>query len=212
MSPRTHPLRNFMSVLAGVLMLAALVGLIWASRSMNPEWLEEWKANVHPLHFFAVMTLAQIVGMPGTPFYLMAPLAYGIPLSLVGTLLSLSVTLILAYAVVRGGLGPLVQRILDRSGYQLPDLNGGRGLRFTLLLRFLPALPAAVKNYMLAIAGVPFPTYFVLSLVISFLYAAPLIILGESVFERDWSLLIGAAAVLLAVGLFTRWLRRRMKS
>jgi len=96
--------------------------------------------------------------MPGTPFYLMAPVAFGIPLSLVGTLLSLSATLVLAYALVRLGLGPLLQRVLERSGYKMPELSGGRGIRFTLLLRFLPALPAAAKNYMLALAGVPFPS------------------------------------------------------
>ncbi len=141
----------------------------------------------------------------------MAPVAFGIPLSLVGTLLSLSATLVLAYALVRLGLGPLLQRVLERSGYKMPELSGGRGIRFTLLLRFLPALPAAAKNYMLALAGVPFPTYFVLSLTFSFLYAAPLIILGESVFEQNWTLLLGAAAVLLLLSLFGVWLRRKTK-
>jgi len=203
--------RKIISILAGLMLLGAVYALIRAGMGLDADWVAEWKENAHPLGFFALMSLAQLLGMPGTPFYLMAPVAFGIPLSLIGTLLSLSATLVLAYTLVRLGLGPLLQRVLERSGYKMPELSGGRGIRFTLLLRFLPALPAAAKNYMLALAGVPFPTYFVLSLTFSFLYAAPLIILGESVFEQNWTLLLGAAAVLLLLSLFGVWLRRKIK-
>jgi len=78
------------------------------------------------------------------------------------------------------------------------------------MVKLTPGLPAFVKNYGLAAAGVPFPTYLGVSMLVTGAYAAALVLLGDSLFEHDFGpALVAAAVVALVAGLGALWLRRR---
>jgi uncharacterized membrane protein YdjX (TVP38/TMEM64 family) len=91
-------------------------------------------------------------------------------------------------------------RLLSQFGYTLPDFDVKKegAVRLTLLVKFMPGLPGFAKNYLLAMAGVPFALYFIVSMAISGVYGAALVVLGESAFHHDARHLI-VAAVLIGV-------------
>jgi uncharacterized membrane protein YdjX (TVP38/TMEM64 family) len=76
-------------------------------------------------------------------------------------------------------------------------------------MKLAPGVPLAVKHFVIALAGVPFATYFVVSFAITGVYAAAFIVLGESLSEHDIVKAGVAGAVLLVLGITVAWWRRR---
>lgn len=207
----SRPVTPLQTVLA-VLGLLAGVALLWVGGlRIDPETLHAWQQDAPVLPFFTALTLLPLVGVPTTPFFMVSGAAYGILTSLIGTATALAVNLLLSFGIARGGLSPLLRRILARTGHTLPDLDEKRELHFTLLVRMIPAMPNFVKNYLLCLAGISFPVYFGVSLIISMLYAAPFIILGESILEKDASDLIVALVLLAALGVIGHLVRKRIR-
>jgi len=198
--------------LAAIAALGFFVLMFWLGRRLDPETLESFRNDASPWAFFAVFAVIPMVGVPLTPFFLVAGAAYPLWVSLLGTFLGLFFNLTCSYLIARGGLAPLLTRLLARSGYTLPEPGKDRGVRFTLMLRMIPAMPNFVKNYLLGLAGVPYFVFISISMVISYLYALPFLLLGESVFDQDWRM-VAIAVVLL--GLFAwlgRCLQKRLKA
>jgi len=67
-----------------------------------------------------------------------------------------------------------------------------------------------VKNSILALSGIPFRWYFLLSWGMSMVYAVALIVVGESIVEKDFAAMVPAIISLIllsvAVVLVRRWL------
>ena len=170
-----------------------------------------WKQQAGALPFFAAMAVLPAIGLPVTPFFVLAGATFGVVFGLLGSGAALGVNLALCYGIARSGLRPWLESLLRRFGYQLPDFEEkDRGaLRFTLLVKFAPGIPAVAKNYLLGMTGVPFLLYFGLSMLITGAYAALCVVLGVSLLEHSLgrALVPGAIAVALALGLW--WWRRR---
>jgi uncharacterized membrane protein YdjX (TVP38/TMEM64 family) len=194
-----------------VAMLAlAVAALFVASRHVDADTVRAWQEKTPYLPFFGALALLTLVGVPATPFYLVAGAAYGVLPALAGTAAALALHLLLAHRIAATGLRPVLERWLARTRYNLPDENTAKGLRFAILIRLVPALPWFLKNYLLCLAGLPFTTYFTVSMASSMLYATPLIILGESAFERDLWEVVGWMAVLVLLLLAARFAARRL--
>jgi len=172
--------------LRGTLAILFLIALVWVGLRLDPLTLRQWLDKTPFLPFFVALALLTLLGIPPTPFFLVAGAAYGVLPALLGTVAALSANLLLSYGIAATGLRTHLKKQLDRTRFSLPEELPGKGLRFSIMVRLLPAVPWFLKNYVLCLAGVPFPIYFVVSLISSLVYAAPLIILGESVFERDY--------------------------
>jgi len=168
-----------------VALIVLLLLLIW--RFWDHAAFLAWKSTAGPVPFFIALAILPVIGFPTTPFYLIAGATFDLPTALGGSLLALGVNLTLSYLLARGPLRSLLEKWLARSGRKLPQVEKLGYWRFTLMVKFLPGLPTFMKNSAVALAGVPFPIFFGLSLAISGLYAAGFIVLGESAFDRDYS-------------------------
>jgi uncharacterized membrane protein YdjX (TVP38/TMEM64 family) len=195
-----------------VVAVAGLALLLWAV--WDRDALMTWMREARPLPYFAVMGLLTVVGAPITPFFVVAGATFGVGLALLGSGLALAGSLAVSYWLARGRLRPRLVSVLRRFGRELPDFGepGRNALRFTLTVKCAPGVPAFLKNYVLATAGVPFALYFGVSLLITGAYGAALIVLGESLLEHDLGRALPSAAVLAvaALGLWA-WLRRRAR-
>ena len=193
-----------------VLAVVGLVLLLWSV--WDREALMAWVARARPLPFFALMALLPVIGVPITPFFIVAGATFGARLGLIGSGLAVATNLILCYGIARK-LRPRLKSLLRRFGYNLPDIGARKkgAVRFTLAVKLAPGLPQFVKNYGLGVAGVPFTPYFVLSMLITGVYGASFVVLGESLLTHDRgraAIAAGFVAV-LAVGLW--WWRRRRR-
>src|SRR5262249_26711546 len=151
-------------------------------------------------------------GAPYTPFLLIAGATFGVAAGLLGSAIAVVINLTLCYFLVRGRLRTTIVRLFHRFHYQIPDLGGPgkRPARFALMVKLAPAVPTSIKNYALAIAGVPFPIYLGVSLAVTGLYVVSLVVLGKSLLDHDWAAWVVPIAVLIAVPL-ALWSRRRRR-
>lgn len=210
-----HPADDGMTIVKRVLVglgLAALAFALWSA--WDREAMTAWKEDAGPLPFFAAMALLPAVGIPMTPFFVMAGATFGVGLGLLGSGAALGLNLALCYAIARSGLRVRLESLLQRIGYELPDFaeRDKGAVRFTLLVKFAPGAPGAAKNYLLGLTGVPFPLYFGLSMLTGSAYAALCVVLGVSLFEHDVGRVIAAAAVVLVLALaLAAWWRGRRR-
>jgi uncharacterized membrane protein YdjX (TVP38/TMEM64 family) len=203
-SPRRWP----RLVLAGFA-LVALVLVAWSA--WDRAAVLGWMRQASPFWFFSATALLPAFGLPVTPLFVLAGATFGTRLGLVGAAIALGVNLTLCYLVARSALRPWLTSLVRRFRYDLPDFAERRrgAARFTFTVKLAPALPAFVKNYALGVARVPFTLYFVTSMVITGVYAAAFVLLGDSllVHNRGRALIAGAAVIVLAGGFY--WLRKR---
>ena len=193
----------------GLLVLVAVVALVW-------NWWDlaaftAWKQEAGPVTYFAAMAVLPALGLPITPFFILAGATFGSVVGLVGSLIALAANLTLCFWIARSGLQPFIIRLLRRFSVKLPEFDGNRkrAVRLIVLVKLAPGVPAFAKNYLLGAAGVPFWLYLGLSMAISGVYAVAFVILGESALERDPRRLLIALAIIAATAGGVWWWRRR---
>ncbi|MGN6110920.1 MAG: hypothetical protein ACTHU0_37815 [Kofleriaceae bacterium] len=198
-------------LVAGAAVVLYLAWAIWKSGAVV-----DWMRSARPLPFFIALAVLPALGAPITPLFLAAGATFGIHVGLIGTALALAANLALCYWIARSRLRGPLEALLRRFGHALPDFRapGRSALRWTLALKLAPGLPGFVKNYGLGAAGVPFPLYFGLSMLITGAYAAALVVLGESLFEHEVGRSVAVAVAIAAVvagGVWWWWRRRRRR-
>jgi uncharacterized membrane protein YdjX (TVP38/TMEM64 family) len=191
--------------------IAALLVLLWSV--WDHEAVMSWVERAPPIPFFGVMALLPAIGVPITPFFILAGATFGKQLGLLGSAIALAVNLVGCYSVARR-LRPWIEKLLRRLGQELPDLGDRERSpwRFTLALKLAPGVPQFVKNYALGVAGVPFALYFAASLVITGFYGAGLILLGDSLLHHEWNrtLVVVAVVAVIVMGVWG-WFRHRSR-
>ena len=192
-----------------LLTVVALAFVAWWS--WDREAMMSWKQEAGPLPFFGAMAVFPAVGLPITPFFVLAGATFGIGLGLLGSGVALGLNLTLCYAIARSGLRPRVEALLRRFEYELPQFEHGDpgAFRFTLLVKLAPGAPAMAKNYLLGISGVPFPLYFGTSMLITGAYAVLCVVVGDSLFEHSFRRVLAACAVAVGLAVGLGWWRKR---
>jgi uncharacterized membrane protein YdjX (TVP38/TMEM64 family) len=206
--PRAWTFWRLVRALASALALGALVSLLWTA--WNHELVTAWMREAGPIPFFTAMAILPVIGVPITPLFLLAGAIFGTFKGLVGSLLALAVNLWLSHWIATSGLRPRLERLLRRFDYQLPDFRGAQqnALRFSLLVKLAPGLPAFAKNYLLGLSGVPMPVYFAVGMVVTGVYGALIVVLGESLLAHDLRQGALAALILALIAAVLAWLWR----
>lgn len=163
-----------------------------------------------PISFFAAFAILPAIGLPITPFLLLAGAGFGIWWSLLGTGISIAINLILCYWLSQGVLRQAMTRLLRHWHHKpLPHITPENAVEFTILMKLAPGIPTFLKNYILGLAGVPFWTYFSISWIFTMLFASGVIILGDSIKDGQPIQAVIGAALLILVVLALRYVRRR---
>jgi uncharacterized membrane protein YdjX (TVP38/TMEM64 family) len=145
------------------------------------------------------VALGSLVGIPISPLYILIGAVWGwwgLPL----LALAVAVHLWLSYLLATRWLKAPIERLLARwfKGAPLPQVQGS-GSRWVLLARFTPGLPLWIQSYLLALGGVPWLTYFWVSLLAQMIWGAGFIIAGGAIVSGQWSLLLLGVCIVAAV-------------
>ena len=179
------------------------------------EKIKEWSHTVGPLPFFTAMALLPAAGFPVMVFSLSAGVLFapqiGLGWVIVGVLVSLGVNLALTYWLARYALRPLLEGLIRKFGYGLPQVAKEDHLSLALLCRITPGPPFFVQNYLLGLAEVPFFTYMWVSWLISALYSVAMVVFGDSLMQGSGKVVFFAVSVFVAIAVGLKWLGRRFK-
>lgn len=200
-----------------VLALVALGAGVLVLRGVDlRHWLDvvlAWIRSVGPVAFFVGMAVMPAFGFPLLAFTLSAGPVFspqlGLPLVCVLTTLSILANLALTYWLARYAFRPLLEGIIRRMGYQLPQVAAEDHLSLTVLLRVTPGPPFFVQGYLLGLSGVRFRIYMLVSSIIAVAYALALIVFGDAVVKGKGQGALIAFSLIIALSVIVQWVRRK---
>ncbi|WP_322529434.1 VTT domain-containing protein [Salinicola sp. LHM] len=175
------------------LLVAGLVG--WGG--VPREALE----TLHPLALLIAMAGLPALGIPMTPFYILAGLRFGVPGGLLFSAVATLLNLLLCYAIASGQLRPVLRASIERRFPALAGLDDARqdAWRVTFLIKLVPGVPMFLKHYALGIAGVPLSIYLGVALLTTGPYGVAFVVLGQSALTGDIGQAMVAAGLLALI-------------
>ncbi len=200
-----------------VVAVILLVGAVLVARGLDVKGLIaqglELIRGAGPVVFFTAMAILPALGAPISIFFLTAGSAFGERLGVgpvIGlALLAITFNLCLSYFLASRALRPLLEKLVVRLGYQLPQVGAGDATDLIILLRVTPGLPYPVQNYLLGLAGVPFKKYLIISCLILWSFTIAMILFGDALLHGKGKVASIAIGLLMALTAATHMLRKR---
>ncbi|MGH7995763.1 MAG: VTT domain-containing protein, partial [Opitutaceae bacterium] len=159
------------------------------------------------------MALLPAVGMPMMAFSLTAGPAFAPVLGVGGTvaaaLAAATTNLLITYWLARRALRPVLERLMERFGYRLPEMETRYSTDLIVILRVTPGIPFFAQNYLLGLADAPVGRYLGISCAVVWTYTSALIVFGDALRRGSAKSAAGAIAAVVVAGAVTHLVRRR---
>jgi uncharacterized membrane protein YdjX (TVP38/TMEM64 family) len=150
---RQRALIGFAIVAVVLVTLPYLVGFDWKA-------LQTAITDLNSFLVFALMALLPVAGFSISIVYLIAGAKFGPVLGGVLVAAATAIHLLLTHWISRSFLRAPLQRMLTRKKYHLPEIPAGENGAISVMAALVPGPPYFIRNYLLALSGVPFRTYF----------------------------------------------------
>jgi uncharacterized membrane protein YdjX (TVP38/TMEM64 family) len=165
-----------------------------------------------PLAFFTAMAILPALGVPTLAFSLTAGPVFGERLGMGMVVLyasiALVINLVVAYGLARMGLRPILEKLINRLGYKLPQAEAGDATDLIVILRVTPGIPFCVQNYLLGLAEIPFGKYFIVSSILALPQNAGFVLFGDALLHGKGKMLLVTGGLLVAIVAATHLLRK----
>ena len=198
-------------VAAGLLVAAVLVARGLDLKALVAQGLELIR-HAGPVVFFGSMALLPAVGAPLSPFALTAGSVFapslGMPLVIVLALTAVTFNIMFSYYLARRAFRPLLEKLVVRLGYRLPEVAAGDATDLIILVRVTPGLPFPVQNYLLGLAQVPVVKYAVISCAVQWSFNTAFILFGDALLHGKGKLALLGLCGLVALTVGTHLLRK----
>lgn len=201
-----------LAVVGGVLAVGGLLVL----RGVDVRGLIERGMNLvrdaGPLAFFSAMALTPAVGVPASLFTLTAGPVFGPKLGIV-TVIALCmaavlVNVTLTHLLTQRALRPLLEKLLARLGYELPQVAPENMTDLAVIVRVTPGSPFPVQNYLLGLAGVPLARNLLVVFIVQFFYMPAFVLFGDAIQHGKGKVAMFAIGLLAAAAAGTHLLRK----
>ena len=159
------------------------------------------ESHIHPAVFIALMAILPVLGAPIVVFLVLVGMKFGIVAGILLSAVLMFFHLAVTYYLVHSFLRDWISRLLRRFNVSVPIMGVDYGTWHAVIFAIVPGVPYAVKNNLMALAGVPFVPYMVINWTIHYGMGIPYIVLGSAAIEMDLAIL-GIGVVLLLVGWF----------
>ena len=199
---------------AGALVLMVGAGLVARGYDVKGA-IEQGLAIVRgagPLVFFLSMAILPAVGAPQMAFTLTAgPLfsaQLGMGVVVLFALLAMAFNMVLSYWMASRVLRPVLEALLKRLGYKIPQVQKGDETGLIVLLRVTPGIPFPVQNYLLGLARASFGRYLLLSLLIQGPLNAAFIVFGDALLHGKGKMVFYGISAIAVLMIGTQLLRK----
>lgn len=125
--------------------------------------LKQIHAQIMGYHWLVVFLLVAILPIFGFSIvigYAIVGAKFGIGWGLLVIALASVVHLLGSHWIATSFLRKRIEGFIARRKYKLPHVPGGENISISLMTAIIPGLPYFVRNYLLALAGIPLKTYF----------------------------------------------------
>lgn len=212
-APRSNRSLLIKLAVAGLVVLVA-AGLLARGYDLN-GLLQQGLGVIRdagPAVFFTAMALLPATGVPLTFFTLTAGSVFspqlGAPTVIVLSLTAITTNMVLSYLLARRALRPMLEAMVGRLGYKLPQVNSGDVNDMIVLLRVTPGVPFPVQNYLLGLARVPFGRYLAVSALIQLPINAAIVLFGGALLSGKGGIAFYSLLLLLALMVGTHLVRK----
>jgi uncharacterized membrane protein YdjX (TVP38/TMEM64 family) len=212
-APRSNRPLLLKLAVAGVVLV---VGAVLVARGLDLKGLIaqglEMIRGAGPLVFFTSMAVLPLFGAPLSPFSLTAGSAFGptlgMPLVILFALTALTFNIMLSYFLAFRAFRPLLERLVVRLGYKLPEVAAGDATDLIILLRVTPGVPFPVQNYLLGLARVPVVKYALISCAVQWSFNTAIILFGDALLHGKGKLALLGLCGLVALTVGTHLVRK----
>lgn len=210
--------RRHATLVLGALLAAAAAALLALEWGVSPvETAHRALAAIReagPVAYFSAMA---IVPLPLSWFTLPAAEAFAAPMTLGGViaaaLTAMALHLAFIYWLARWALRPWLEALVRHYGAEVPRASASNALALSLLVKLTPGPPLFLQCCVLALAGIPFGTYFIVSWLTTAPWVVGGVILGKGLLRGSLGFSAAGAGLLVAAAAAAAlWRRRNQKA
>lgn len=202
-------------MILGLALVAAILVTVWIRTDTSLAEVTEAIAGLNTPLVLLLMAVLPIGGFSIGVVYLIAGVKFGPVLGGVVVAGATAAHLIGTHWVCKSMLRAPVQRLLKRRGHALPHIPEGEDVSIAAMAALVPGPPYFMRNYLLALSGVPLRVYFWVCLPIYVIRSYVAILLGNLGAEltpRAIAILAAVYAVKLGICAYLIWrIRKRFK-
>tara|TARA_B100000676_G_C18058143_1_gene835873 strand:- start:666 stop:1343 length:678 start_codon:yes stop_codon:yes gene_type:complete len=125
--------------------------------------------------------------------------------------LALAINLCWTYWFARKPGRSLIEKILSKTKYQLPEKPSENLMQWALILRLTPGVPFIFTNYGLALLKMPFLAYLIVSIPVLAFTGCGYVLAFAGIFGGNWAYLYGGASMIVVMFLLGRLFLKRKK-
>ncbi|MGM0423837.1 MAG: VTT domain-containing protein [Thermodesulfobacteriota bacterium] len=152
--------------------------------------------------FLLLMLILPLVGFPFSVFLVLAGVHFGLAWGMLLTWLILPLHMSICFFLTRTFVRRPLIRFLERRGYKPPALYVQRPGLVMVSLLLLPGPPYILKTYLMALTGLPYPSFLLLNWGTESLMTLPVVALGGAAAEGKWNLFWILLALLCLTGVY----------
>ena len=211
-----HPISKRRWIYGGLALLALGIGALWFIAG-DYDWQAIPRAldKLNTVALLALTSTLPIAGFPISMVYLLIGARFGPEVGLAIVTGITSLHLLGTHWIARSFLrGPLT-RLVERRKHHVPEVPKGENGAIALMVMLAPGVPYFVRNYVLALSGIPLRIYFAIALPIHVVRSYVALFIGDFDSQpsgRAWLFLgifYGTKLAIFAVVAW--WLRARHK-
>ncbi|MEA2061735.1 MAG: VTT domain-containing protein [Thermodesulfobacteriota bacterium] len=176
----------------------------WISRQLNE--------NTHPVLILGLFAVLPVLGFPISIFLVLLGLRFGPWYGMLFMMAGMPLHLLATFGLSHSFLRPWMERFAQKKAFTIPRVPAHRQVEFSFIFMAVPGLPYTVKNYMLALSGVPFHIFFLMGWGVNALLGALFVILGGA--ATQWGIILPVILVIIAAVIYTieQWANKKIKT
>ncbi len=167
------------------------------------------REETHPGLFLLMFVVLPPIGFPISAFLVLIGAKFGAWAGVLIMAAGIPIHLLVAFFVAHSFLRAMIRRYLEKIDYELPEVPQDKVVWFSCFFMAVPGLSYTLKNYTLALSGVPFKYFFLSGYLIQAAMGIPFVIAGEALAGKSLLLLAAVLIVLLVIYFIVYKIRKR---